>query len=125
MKKDNNYEMVGTVTEVLPTQKIGAKGFQKREFRIKQKSEGSWPNFVPFVLTKDNCDIGDKLQEGAEVNVHFKINGRIWDKGDGSPTRCFCDNECWKVDILSKGKPSMPPPAEPDEFAGIEEEIPF
>lgn len=127
MKKENKYEMLGTVTEVFPTQVIGTKGFQKREFRIKQKSEGSWPNFASFVLTKDKCDLGDKLQEGAEVNVHFNINGRIWDKGDGSPTRCFCDLECWKVDILSKGKPSVPSPAEAVDFADMVEadDLPF
>ena len=120
------YEMTGTVTEIFPTQTIGSKGFLKREFRIKEKSDSQWPNFVSFVLTKDKCNLADSLTEGAEVKVHFNINGRIWDKGDGSPTRCFCENNCWKIDILNKGKP-LPPPAEPPQDAGIESEddMPF
>lgn len=106
------YEMTGTVTEIFPTQTVGSKGFQKREFRIKEKSDSQWPNFVPFVLTKDKCVLADSLTEGAEVNVHFSVSGRIWDKGDGTPTRCFCENQCFKIDILKKGKP-MPTVAEP------------
>lgn len=124
---ENKYEMTGTVTEVFPTQTIGSKGFQKREFRIKEKSTSQWPNFVPFILVKDKCSLADSLTEGAEVRVHFDISGRIWDKGDGSPTRCFCDNQCYRIDILKKGKPSTPPPAEPSEedVGGIDEEMPF
>jgi hypothetical protein len=110
----NKYEMEGTVTEIFPTQTYGSKGFQKREFRIKEKSDNSFPNIVPFVLLKDRCALADSLTEGAEVNVHFNLSGRMWDKGDGSATRCFCDNQVWKIDILKKGKPNVPKPAEPN-----------
>lgn len=122
------YEMIGTVTEVFPTQTVGSKGFQKREFRIKEKNDSQWPNFVPFVLTKDKCLLADSLTEGTEVKVHFNLSGRIWDKGDGSPTRCFCENQCWKIDILKAGKPNVPPPAEPEDDIGSVEDpddIPF
>lgn len=108
------YEMEGTVTEIFPTQTFGSKGFQKREFRIKEKSDSQWPNFVPFILTKDKCSLADSITEGTEVKVHFNISGRIWDKGDGKPTRCFCENQAWKIDILKKGKPNVPLPAEPE-----------
>lgn len=120
--------MTGTVTEVLPTQTVGSKGFQKREFRIKEKTDSQWPNFVPFILTKDKCSLADSLSEGAEVKVHFNISGRIWDKGDGSPTRCFCENQCWKIDILKTGKPNLPSPANPPEnlIEGVDDtDIPF
>ena len=121
--------MIGTVTEVFPTQTVGNKGFQKREFRIKEKSDSQWSNFVPFVLTKDKCTLADSLTEGTEIKVHFNISGRIWDKGDGSPTRCFCENQCWKIDILQKGKPNVPPPAEPPaDFGDVSadpDDIPF
>lgn len=109
------YEFTGTVTEIFPTQTIGAKGFQKREFRVREKSDSQWPNIVPFILTKDKCSLADSLSEGAEVKVHFNLSGRIWDKQDGSPTRCFCENQCWKVDILQQGKPNVPSVAEPDD----------
>lgn len=125
----NKYEFEGTVTEIFPTQTVGSKGFQKREFRVKEKSDSQWPNFVPFILTKDKCALADSLSEGAEVKVHFNLSGRIWDKGDGSPTRCFCENQAWKIDILKTGKPNVPPPAEPDEDlgdAGVDDtDVPF
>ena len=121
------YEMIGTVTEVLPTQQVGSKGFSKREFRVREQSDSKWPNIVPFILTKEKCaSIGDSLSEGAEVKVHFSLSGRIWDKGDGQPTRCFCENQCWKVDIISSGKPSprKQSVAQQDDF-GDGEDLPF
>ena len=105
--------MTGTVTEVFSTQTFGSKGFQKREFRVREKSDSQWPNIIPFILTKEKCSLADSLSEGMEVTVHFSMSGRIWDKGDGSPTRCFLENQCWKIDILSKGKSEVPPPADP------------
>lgn len=125
----HKYEMEGTVTEIFPTQTLGNKGFLKREFRIKEKTDNQWPNFVPFYLTKDKCSQADSLTEGAEVKVHFNISGRIWDKGDGSPTRCFCENQVWKIDILKKGKPNVPAPAEPEDDMGSadlgDDDVPF
>lgn len=122
-----SYEFTGTVTEILPIQTVGKNGFQKREFRVKEKSESQWPNFVPFILMKDKCALADSIAEGAEVTVHFNLSGRIWDKGDGSPTRCFCENQAWKIDILKKGKPAVPPPLEPDEVAtdDFSDDVPF
>lgn len=116
------YEMKGTVTEIFPMQTLGSKGFQKREFRIKEKSDNKWPNFVAFQLVKEKCNLADSISEGDEVNVHFNISGRIWDKGDGSPTRCFIENQCWKLDILKKAQ-SVPSVAEPPPDAGAEEMI--
>ena len=109
------YEFTGTVTEVFPTQTFGSKGFQKREFRVKEKSDSQYPNIVPFTLTKDKCSLADSLTEGAEVKVHFSLSGRLWSKDDNSPTRCFCENQAWKIDILQQGKPNVHAPAEPDD----------
>lgn len=123
-----SYELKGTVTEVFDTQTIGIKGFKKREFRVREDKEGEWANIVSFLLKKDKCELADSLSEGAKVNVHFNVNGRIWDKGDGSPTRCFVDLDCWKIDLLSKGKQKpLPPPAEPDDddMSGDPLDVPF
>ena len=125
-----HYEFTGTVTEVLPTQTFGANGFSKREFRVREDRDSQWANIVGFVLKKEKCTLADSLAEGMKVNVHFNINGRIWDKGDGSPTRCFVDLDCWKIDILSKGQTAtaVPTPADPpsslSEDAALED-IPF
>lgn len=126
-EKTMKYEFTGTVTEVFPTQTIGSKGFQKREFRVKEKSDSQWPNIVPFVLTKDKCSLADSLSEGAEVTVHFSLSGRLWSKDDNSPTRCFCENQCWKIDILQQGKPNVPTAPEPsdDEMDMGGDDIPF
>ena len=123
------YEFTGTVTEVLPTQTFGSKGFQKREFRVKEDGDGKYPNIVPFILMKDKCSLADSLTEGAQVKVHFNISGRLWSKDDSSPTRCFCENQCWKIDILQQGKPQAEiSPAEPsddDLDAAAADDLPF
>lgn len=119
------YEFTGIVTEIFPTQTIGTKGFQKREFRVKEKSDSEWANIVPFYLTRDKCAMADSLTEGAEVNVHFSLSGRIWDKGDGSATRCFCENQCWKIDILSKGKPNTSSSGNDIEYEEDTMDVPF
>ncbi len=120
-----SYEMTGTVTEVFDTQSVGANGFTKREFRVKEDKESKWPNFVAFTLKKDKCPLADSISEGAKIKVHFNVEGRIWDPDNGKPTRCFIDLVCWKIDILEKGKPAVPPPAEPDGFADDTADIPF
>lgn len=114
------YTITGTVVEIFPTQSFGAKGFQKREFRLREKSDSQWPNIVPLILTKDKCALADSIDEGAEVTAHFSLSGRIWDKGDGSPTRCFCENQCWKIDILSKAPQKVPSPATPPEDMAVD-----
>lgn len=113
------YEFTGMVTEVFPTQTFGSKGFQKREFRVKEKGDNQWPNIVPFTLVKDKCSLADSISEGTEVTVHFALSGRIWSKDDGSPTRCFCENQCFKIDILNPGRPTVATP--PDGIGGADE----
>lgn len=119
------YEFIGTVTEVFPTQTFGNKGFQKREFRVKEKSDSQYDNIVPFTLTKDKCSLADSITEGTEVKVHFSLSGRRWVKDD--ITRCFCENLVWKIDILKKGKPEIPEPAIPTDadMSVVDDDIPF
>lgn len=121
------YEFTGTVTEIFPTQTFGSKGFQKREFRVREKSDSQYPNIVPFTLTKDKCSLADSLTEGAEVKVHFSLSGRVWQKDDSTPTRCFCENQVWKIDILQQGKPTIPTVPEPEVDDGIadDDNLPF
>lgn len=125
-EKEMKCEATGIVTEIFPTKTFGSKGFQKREFRIKEAGESKYPSFLPMTLTKDKCNLADSLTEGTEVKVHFNLTGRIWDKGDGSDTKCFPELNCWKIDILKKGKP-MPPVAEPDVPADADftDDMPF
>ena len=123
------YEFTGTVTEVFPTQTYGSKGFQKREFRVKEDNDGKYPNIVPFILTKDKCSLADSLTENTKVKVFFNLSGRLWSKDDDSPTRCFCENQAWKIEIIEPGKPkpvaSVPEPTDDDFAATAEDDLPF
>lgn len=77
------YEYSGKVEVVGPTQTVGSKGFQKREFVV--QTEGSkYPCPVKFTLKKDKCSLGDSLRPGMDVTVKFAIEGRMWD-GRGTP----------------------------------------
>lgn len=125
-------EFTGSVVKVGEVESFGSKGFTKRNLIIKEaREDDKWPNIVPFVLTKDRCSLADGIGEGAKVKVSFVLNGRAWDKGDGSPTRYFCDNQVLKLEILdmgaSAGASKVPAPAEPGEesFEGGDEDLPF
>ena len=126
-------EFTGSVVKIGETQAFGSKGFTKREFVLKEaREDDKWPNLFPFVLTKDRCNLVDDIGEGAKVKVSFVLNGRAWDKGDGSPVRYFCDNQVLKLEILevaASSKPAnVPAPAEPpvpSASDGMDDDMPF
>lgn len=126
-------EFTGSVVKIGEVESFGSKGFTKRSLVLKEaREDDKWPNIVPFVLTKDRCNLVDGIGEGAKVKVSFVLNGRAWDKGDGSPIRYFCDNQVLKLEILemgaSAGASNVPAPAEPPADAGFDggdDDMPF
>ena len=89
-----SYKATGIVKLVGDTQTVGAKGFQKREIVLTLEADSKYPQDVPFVLTRDNCDSCDTLMVGQELTVHFNLRGNYWAKGD----RYFGSNEVWKIE---------------------------
>lgn len=84
-----------TIRRVLPLETIGKKGFQKGRFHATWtvgSGERAWPVFAEFTCKgRDAAALMRGLSAGMEVNVQFHLDGREWDKGDGSPVRVFTD----------------------------------
>lgn len=125
-------EFTGNVVKVEETKTYGAKGFRKRGIVLREAKENDkYPNFVPFTLTQDRCDLANDIGPDDKVKVHFVLNGRAWDKGDGSEVRYFCDNQVLKLEIIESANAraaNVPSPAvPPDNFSGEEmaDDLPF
>ena len=118
------YSLSGSVEFVGSVRSVGTKGFQKREFWVKEYGDSKYPSIVPFVLKKDRCSLADDLSKGARVEVSFVLEGRVWDKRDGSAPRCFCDHVCLKLVRLDDASTAAQPEAD---YAGDgdSEEMPF
>lgn len=111
-------EFTGIVKKVFPTKSVGSKGFKKRDFWLMEETDSKWENVVPFVLKKDKCAIADEFSEGDTITVKYALDGRVWEKGDGSAPRCFCDLVCLSAEVVGReqgtsNKYSVPEPAVP------------
>ncbi len=81
--------MEGQLVEVGET-KTFASGFTKRTFVINNDKSGKYPNYVPFAVTKDRCEILDAMRVGEVYTVTFCIRGRKWEGDRG--TQYFANN---------------------------------
>jgi hypothetical protein len=115
------FEIKGKIILIDDTQQI-TDNFKKREFVIEVENErnSDWNDFVKFQVTQDRCDILDACHVGQEINVHFNIRGRRWEK-DGK-VNYFSNLECWRIEKLQDTTPpefdatKMPPPLEEDDL---------
>ena len=73
-----------------------SESFKKREFVIEYAENPQYPEFVKFELVQDKCNIIDGLKKDQEIDVHFNIKGRKWEK-DGK-TSYFNSLQAWKID---------------------------
>ena len=92
------YEFEGEIYKTFPTRMVGAKQRPMRFLWIKETPESKYPNIVQFVLKGEKCKVADGLTAGSSVKVGFVVEGRVWDKKDGSDPKCFCDNVCLRLD---------------------------
>jgi len=53
--------------------------FSIRQFVVKIETKNeNYPEYVPFQLMNDRCELIDNIEEGTEVEVSFDIKGREW-----------------------------------------------
>ena len=97
------YESQGEIHSMGETTEYGNNGFTKREFVIKvtgPDQNPTYPNYLAFELIKDRCALIDQFAIGAEIKVHFNLNGRLW-QAPGKPERCFNALQAWRIEALS------------------------
>lgn len=129
------YEYTGVVEKVMPTQTVGAKGFQKRDI-IVTDDEGSmsnYPNHIPFTFKQERVNLLDPLKKGQRVKVRFAIDGRVWHNPKTDEDVYFKDLVGLKIEVLGEdGSTAANPIPEaaseadiPVDLAGDVEDLPF
>lgn len=123
-----SFEAQGVIHSIGATTEYGQNGFTKREFVIKLTGEGetpAYPNYVALELIKDKCSLVDQYNIGDEINVHFNLNGRLWN-APGKPEKCFTSLQAWRVDSTSDSHQASPTFEEPNFHGqGFDDDVPF
>ncbi|WP_149497565.1 DUF3127 domain-containing protein [Roseiconus lacunae] len=97
--------VTGVVHLIEETKTYGSKGFRKRLVVLEQ-DKGSFTNFVPVEFTRDSCDSVDEMNEGDEVEITYRLNGRRWQKDANSEVRFFVNVEATSFRITGNGNSS-------------------
>lgn len=96
--------VTGVVHLIEETKTYGSKGFRKRLVVLEQ-DKGSFTNFVPVEFTRDSCDAVDELNEGDEVEISYRLNGRRWQKDANSEVKFFVNVEATSFKITGNANP--------------------
>lgn len=115
-----SYEIQGKLVHKYPINEINP-SFRKREFVIEHSENVSGREFTDYIrlqLTQERCGLLDKIDNGSEVAVTFRIRGRRWEK-DGEPVY-FTNLEAFRIQ-----QSSQTPRTEPASHASDEPLEPF
>ena len=117
-----SFELTGNLyTRQATVTKTGSNGnpFSYRNFSIKIENQHNpaYPNFVPFQLTQDRCDLIRGYNKGDLIKVHFNIEGREWND------RILANNKAWKIELIQAAAVAPPPPPKPQPVA--DDDLPF
>ncbi|MBC19850.1 MAG: hypothetical protein CMJ74_06280 [Planctomycetaceae bacterium] len=91
----------GVVHLIEETKEYGQRGFRKRLVVLEQ-DKGSFTNYLPLDFTKDFCDRADEFNEGDELEVNYRLNGRKWQRDAASEVKWFLSAEVLNFKVLSQ-----------------------
>jgi hypothetical protein len=92
-------QILGKVHFVGATESFGTKGFQKRTVVIEVEN-GRFSQFVPIDATGDRTYDLDEIRLGDEVEVHYKLGGRKWQKDPNSEVKYFLSAELIRISTI-------------------------
>ncbi len=107
----------GVVHFVDEAREYGQRGFRKRMVVLEDGS-GRFPNYIPFELIQDNCELADDLQVGDQVEITYRLGGRKWQRDEKSEVKFFLSAEAIGLEVLSKKADEAddgPPPVDVDD----------
>lgn len=81
------------------TEYVGQNSVEKRTFAIMGGDNPQYPQTIQFELFKDKVSLGDQIQIGQEIKVHFNIQGRDWTNHQGK-TINFITLGAWKIEAM-------------------------
>lgn len=88
----NETKCKGVVHLIEATKTFGQKGFRKRLVVLEQDN-GRFANFIPFDFIGDSCDSVDDLSVGDEIEIHYRLGGRKWQRDADSEVKFFLSAE--------------------------------
>ena len=101
MEQENNYyPITGKLFEKGETVQVSDK-FKKRSFVLEVANEWNGtvytPHLITFEFVQDSVDKLDYVNVGDPVEVMFTLNGRQYQKKDGSGTAYFNTNKATRI----------------------------
>ncbi len=102
--------------------------FRKRELVI-EIEDGMYPQQIKFQLTQDRCSLLDEYELNDEINIHFNLRGRAYQKN--GETIYFTNLEAWRIESFaaqvapSPADDMPPPPMDLGDDQGSTDNLPF
>lgn len=96
----------GVIHLIEETKTYGKKGFRKRLVVLEQ-DKGSFTNYVPVEFVRDACDTVDELNQGDEIEVSYRLNGRRWQRDEHSEVKYFLSAEAMSYRLIGSGGDTM------------------
>jgi len=117
------YQISGKIHLIRPEQVVSDK-FRKREFVL--VTGGTYPQYLSFQLTQNNCAQLDAVANGDMVKVNFDVRGREW-KAPTGEIKYFNSLEAWRLERESSGASGQPAESFQDLSAGSAptDDLPF
>src|SRR6186713_1566337 len=113
-KENKMYQISGKIHLIRPEQVVSEK-FRKREFVL--VTGGTYPQYLSFQLTQNNCAQLDAVANGDMVKVNFDVKGREW-KAPTGEIKYFNSLEAWRLERESSGASGQPAESFQDLTAG-------
>jgi single-strand DNA-binding protein len=88
-----NFEMIGRIIQIDPTQTVGASGFKKREFII--ETDEQYPQKLKFEMKQEKCGLLDNKKVGDMLKVSFNIRGSEWQN------KFYVNLQAWRIDKVT------------------------
>jgi hypothetical protein len=120
----------GVVHLVEETKSYGQSGFQKRLVVLEQDNE-RFTSYIPLELIRDNCQLGDDLNVGDEIEASYRLNGRKWQRDAQSEVKYFLSAEVIGFKVIKQApdqasaSDTAAANAELNAAANEEEDVPF
>lgn len=102
----SDAKVSGVVHLIEETKTYGRKGFRKRLVVLEQ-DKGSFTNYVPVEFVRDSCDTIDDLNQGDEIEVSYRLNGRRWQRDEASEVKYFLSAEAMSYRLLQSAGETM------------------
>ena len=116
----------GVVHLVEETKTYGQKGFRKRLVVLEQDN-GRFTTFIPVEFIQDNCEKADDFNEGDELEVSYRLNGRKWQRDADSEVKWFLSAEALDFKLLGQKTAGVAADSasETEDFIPEDDDVPF